>query len=320
MKIVFNTLLILFFLTSFFELNAQSTPSLEFLTIGASAKQLTMGDATTAVPLDGLNALVNPATLSGIEQNVMSANYTVWISGTQIRSFSVVLTEPKQRLSFSFLSNSTGDIEIRNTPGEPISNGSVEYLALTAAYAYSFSPEFSVGISGSYLNEQYIVNYANGYSFGLGFYSSLLSNRVRLGASVNHLGEMQKLNAVQSQLPSQFRIGTDADLLRLTFPGSMDLPLLFSVTADYVKYLHKLNLTQNDSNVIITEQLFTTGVRLLAADMISIQTGYRFLSDEVRKFSFGIGVYHNDFQFDFAFLPLETGFNSAYSIGMRYQF
>lgn len=311
--------LILFFLSNL--ASAQVTPSLEFLTIGAGAKHLTIGDATTAIPIDGLNAMVNPASIAGLTSSSMSANYTVWMAGTQIRSFSAVLTEPKQRLSFSFLSNSTGDIEIRNTPGEPLSTANLEYLALTAAYSYTFVPEISIGVSASYINEQYVTNFANGYSIGLGLFSQLFDGKVRFGAAINHLGEMQKLNERKSQLPAQFRMGTDADIVNLRFPGKMELPLLFSVTLDYVRFLQELDFSPNDMNIIRQNQILTTGIRVLAANMISLQTGYRFLTDESRSaWSFGLGVSEGSFNFDFAFLPFETGFNPGYSIGMRYQF
>lgn len=294
--------------------------SLEFLTIGGNAKQLALSEATTAIPIDGLNALVNPATLSGISQSMMSANYTVWgVEDTEISSFSAVLKEAQQTLSFSLLSNSIGNIEPRTNPGPSASPVTVDYLALTAAYAYDFGL-FSLGTSLSYINEQYVINNANGYSFGLGAYSSLYKNKIRLGASLNHFGEMSKLNAVASKLPTQARIGVDADIFSISVPGDLSFPVLFSTTVDYTRYLEPLDLTQNDANIIKQDQSMFVGLRVFAAELISIQSGYRFLSESNRSWSAGLGVYHGDFKFDFAFIPFESGFNNGYSLGMRYQF
>ena len=316
---IFSILIFLFSLT--YSIHAQQvTPSLEFLTIGTGAKQLGSGEATTAIGIDGLNALVNPASLGAINQSMVSANYTLWIAGTEISSFSAVLLEKNQRLSFSFLSNSTSDIEIRDTPGEALSNANVEYLALTAAYSYTFSPLLTLGISGSYLNEQYIVNYANGYSLGFGMFSSLYDNRVRVGAALNHVGEMQKLNERKSKLPTQARIGVDADVLSLAFPGDRNFPILISITADYIRYLESLDLTVSDDNIVKNDQALLTGIRIMAADLLAFQTSYRFLTQDVQSWSFGLGIYHGDFSVDFAFLPLDIGFNPAYSLGIRYQF
>jgi len=312
---------LLFLFSSTYSSHAQQiTPSLEFLTIGTGAKQLASGEATTAIGIDGLNALVNPASLGAINQSMVSANYTLWIAGTEISSFSAVLLEKNQRLSFSFLSNSTGDIEIRDTPGESLSNANVEYLALTAAYSYTFTPLLTLGISASYLNEQYIVNYANGYSFGFGMFSSLYDNRVRFGAAVNHIGEMQKLNERKSKLPTQARIGIDADVLSLAFPSDRNFPILFSITTDYIRYLESLDLTISDDNIVKNDQALLAGIRVLAADLLAFQTSYRFLTEDIQSWSFGLGIYHGDFSVDFAFLPLDTGFNPAYSLGMRYSF
>ena len=316
---IFSSLLILLVLT-YRTAAQQITPSLEFLTIGTGAKQLSSGEATTAMGIDGLNALVNPASLGAINQSMVSANYTLWIAGTEISSFSAVLLEKNQRLSFSFLSNSTSAIEIRDTPGESLSNANVEYLALTAAYSYAFSPLLTLGLSASYLNEQYIVNYANGYSLGFGMFSSLYDNRVRIGAAVNHIGEMQKLNERKSKLPTQARIGIDADVLSLAFPGDRNFPMLFSITTDFIHYLELLDSTVSDNHIIKNEQALLTGVRILAADLLAFQASYRFLIEGVQSWSFGLGIYQGDFSVDFAFLPFGTGFNPAYSLGMRYSF
>ena len=92
---IFSSLLILLVLT-YRTAAQQITPSLEFLTIGTGAKQLSSGEATTAMGIDGLNALVNPASLGAINQSMVSANYTLWIAGTEISSFSAVLLEKNQ--------------------------------------------------------------------------------------------------------------------------------------------------------------------------------------------------------------------------------
>lgn len=318
--IKFCSIVLLFVVSFETEVFAQITPSLEFLTIGASTKQLALGEATTAIPIDGLNALVNPATISGIPTNMLSANYTVWgVSDTKISSFSTVLKEGKHSLSFSLLSNATGNIETRTTPSTDYSSANVDYMAISTAYAYDFS-YLSLGVSASYVNEQYVINNASGYALGFGAYSSLFNNKIRLGASVNHVGEMSKLNARASKLPSQARAGLDADVFSVSIPGDFSFPVMLSTTVDYTYYLQTLDLSTSDNNQILNKQSLAVGLRLFAADLISVNAGYRFLNKSNRSWSTGIGIYTGDFKFDFAFIPFDTGFNTAYSIGIRYQF
>lgn len=318
--IKFSATLLLLMSSFVIQAFAQTTPSLEFLTIGSSTKQLALGEATTAIPIDGLNALVNPATISGIQTNMFSANYTTWgVLDTKISSFSAVLKEGNHSLSFSLLSNTTDGIAIRSNSAAGYSEGSIDYMAISTAYAYGFK-YISLGVSASYVNEQYVINSASGYALGFGAYSSLFRDRIRLGASVNHVGEMSKLNTRASKLPTQARIGLDADVLSISIPGDYSFPLLVSTTVDYTYFLQTLDLSLSDNNIIQNEQALFVGLRLFAADLISLNGGYRLLSESNRSWSAGIGIYKGDFKFDFAFIPFDTGFNTAYSIGIRYLF
>ncbi len=319
------TLLLLLVLISF-GIKAQNTQSLEFLTIGAGAQQLALGEATTAIPTDGLNMWVNPASLSGVEDKTLSANYVRWFTDSEISSFSVVLKENKHTLGLGILSNSIGSIETRTTPGPATTLANVDYLALGASYAYQL-PYVSLGITASYISEQYVTDNAGGYALGFGLYSSLWNDKIRLGASLNHLGEMDVLLTQRSELPTQIRFGIDADMISFTVPGDWSFPVLLSATADYTQFVEKvdrrldrLDRGLNDLSLVQDSQSFFLGLRAFAGELISLNSGFRFLTESNRSWSVGLGLHQQAFQFDFAYIPFDVGFNNAYAIGMKYRF
>lgn len=317
---------LLLFLLFTFGSKAQNTQSLEFLTIGAGAQQLALGEATTAVPTDGLNMWVNPASLSGVKDKTLSANYVRWFTDSEISSLSVVLKENKHTLGLGILSNSIGSIETRTTPGPAVALANVDYLAIGASYAYQLT-FVSLGITASYISEQYVTDNAGGYAFGFGLYSSLWKNKIRLGASLNHLGEMDVLLTQRSELPTQIRLGIDADVISFTVPGDWSFPVLLSATADFTQFIKKvdrrldrLDRGISDLSLIQDSQSLFFGLRVFAGELISLYSGFRFLTESNRSWSVGLGLHQKAFQFDFAFIPFDVGFNNAYAIGMKYRF
>lgn len=306
--------------------SAQNTQSLEFLTIGSSAEQLALGEATTAIPTDGLNMWVNPATIAGVKYDRISANYVKWYTDSEISTFSVLFKEQKHSLALGVLSNSIGNIEVRSTPTPDPSLANVDYIALGASYAYEL-PWFSLGASASYVSEQYVTNSASGFALGFGVFSSVWKDKIRLGASVNHIGEMDVLYAQSSKLPTQLRAGIDADVASVTVPGDWSFPVMISATVDYTQFLQKvdrhldrLNSTMSDANLVQDSQSLFLGLRIKAAELISLNSGFRFLTESNRSWSAGIGIQQKGFQFDFAYIPFDTGFNNAFAIGLKYDF
>lgn len=299
--------------------------SLSFLTIGGSSNQLSLGEATTAKVTNGMNMWVNPATLGGLEDNVVSADYTLWgISDNQISTFSLVLTEKNQRLGIGFISNTTGDIETRNVPGPALSTANVTFLSIAASYAYSFK-FVHIGAMASYVSEQYISDNAGGYSLGFGFYSPLLNNKLKLGASINHFGEMNAVNTVSSQLPTELRFGLDADLLSFSLAYGDGLSIILNSSIDYVRYIDNFITSSdgspiNDLNRIIEKDALFTSYQIRFGELASLNFGYRFLIESNRNFSFGLGLNYEMINVNFAFVPFSEGFNNGYSIGLSYLF
>jgi hypothetical protein len=148
-----------------------------------------------------------------------------------------------------------------------------------------------------------------------------------LGASLNHLGEMDVLLTQRSQLPTQIRFGIDADMMSFTVPGDWSFPVLISVTADYTQFVEKLDRRLdrldrglNDLSLIQDTQSLFLGFRAFAGELISLNSGFRFLTESNRSWSVGLGLHQKAFQFDFAYIPFDVGFNNAYAIGMKYRF
>jgi hypothetical protein len=296
-------------------LSAQATQSLTFLLNGPSAAHLGMNETTTSTPVNGLDVYVNPGLLTEFDQRLANVNYTLWIGETYVSSASFVYPRERDAFSVAVMSNNTGEIETYDQPGEPSGTFNYDYLAISGAYAYNFN-YFSLGASASYLNEQTINQSASGYGVNVGAYTDFLNQKIRTGVSMNNLGEMNDLFEQPSELPWHIRGGFSADIVSLNAPGFNSLPLKFIVAADVI---HQLDELDDNREVVLSNNSVLTNLTVSLGDVINLSGGYRF-DDSARSWSAGLQVNQRDFTFDFAFIPFESGFSNAYSIGASYGF
>lgn len=295
---------------------AQSTESLTFLTIGGSAQHIALNEGTTAIAINGSDLLVNPSLIQQQQKSIINANYTSWISGT-INSTASFIYKSSEHTAWGWhvISNSTSDIEARDVPGEPSGTFSVDFLSISGAFAKDFGL-FTGGITLNYIFEHYLRNNASGYGINLGVNRRFMSEKISIGASLNNLGKMGKLNQSKSKLPLRLRTGGEMAALSFSTPGYRDIPMVIYIGADITFNL--TNLSVND-DIYQNNQTFIWTIKPVFGDIIVLSTGFRIDKSE-RFFSAGLGIKHNYFQFDFAYQPLTGGYADIYSLGLSYRF
>ena len=315
MKSTFLTVL-LFLMAGQVSLFAQNS-GFELLNISPTPYALSKAEATVSVTDGAASIYSNPALLSMNEFSSIDLGYSAWIAGVNNIFGGVNFKNGKRAIAFSFYTSGANDYEQRNNPGPSNGTFSIGYISIAAAYAYDFN-YFSLGGSFQFLNEQNYTYRANGYAFNLGIASQFLDNRIRAGASVSNLGEMQELVTEATTLPTNFRIGTSADVIRFLPPKNDDLPILVKVFADYVYPLQDTP-GKDFADYTAGDPYFNLGLAFNIAEIIEVSGGFK-PDDEVRPVSFGVELQLSELAFNYALIPFNTGYGTVHSIGLQYKF
>lgn len=321
MKYLFSLILGLIFSL---EASAQTNGGLRFLTIGADPLSLSLSETNTAVLLGAPNIFANPANLSFETNSSLSATHSFWIGDTRNIQAAVNIKKDQRALSFGIYTSLVDDIEARSTPGSSLGSFSWQYYAFAGSVSQRVGP-LSVGITGMYLYEQVELSSASGYAFHVGASTELLDKRIRIGTVAQSIGKMNLLNATRSELPGQFKLGTDVQVIQFSVPGETNIPVLVSLAADLVVPIEWIDQEQfsfeNHTNFFQTESdaWVNLGLRTDISDFLNLRFGYT-TAQTSRPFSTGLGIRRFGVEADIAFIPFNDGFGSAVSFGLRYAF
>lgn len=289
---------------------------LKLLQVKPTASELARAEASVASPNGAASIYSNPALLALNNHSTIDLGYTNWISESNNGFGGINLKKGNRAVAFSFYTSGVSGLEQRDNPGESNGDFSIQYLSISGAYAYDFK-YFTAGIAAHYLNEEVFPFRATGYGVNLGLASSLAQDRIRIGASLLNLGEMEKLNEVATELPSSVNIGLAVDVVEFTHKKNQNLPMLVTVMADYVVPTENSNSSSyTDYNP--DESYFNFGLSLEVAEVVQINTGYK-TGDNTRPISFGVGFITEKVIFNYALIPFNTGFGTVHSIGIQYQ-
>ncbi|MDR9419022.1 PorV/PorQ family protein [Gracilimonas sp.] len=297
-------------------LMAQGT-GFEVLGISPTPYSLSKAEATVSNTDGAASIYSNPALLAYNQTSTIDLGYSFWIAGVNNIFGGVNFKKNRRAVAFSFYSSGSDDYEQRNNPGSSNGNFSIQYVSLSAAYAYDFE-YFALGGAVQYLNENIFTYRANGYAFNIGGATQFLNERVRAGASVTNIGEMQKLNVERTPLPTNLKIGTSADIAEVSASKNNELPVLISVFADFV---HPLEETEDKdfADYSVSDNYFNLGLALTVADALEISGGYK-TQNNARPVSFGASFTTDEISVNYALIPFNTGYGTVHSIGVQYKF
>ncbi|MEX0723946.1 MAG: PorV/PorQ family protein [Gracilimonas sp.] len=289
----------------------------EMLSISPTPYSLSKAEATTSISDGAASIYSNPALLAYNKNSSIDLGYTFWIAEETNIFGGVNFLRDRSALAFSFYTSGSSEYEQYSGPGQSNGTFAIQYLSISAAYAYDFN-YFTLGGAAQYLNEEIFTYKANGYAFNFGIASQLLDERLRLGASFTNLGEMEKLNIEATTLPSTFKTGISADIVEFTAPKNDDLPILISAYADFIHPMAE-NSDRNYADYSSSEKFFNLGLSINIAEVLELSGGYK-TQNNVRPISFGAGFITNELKFNYALIPFNTGYGTVHSIGIQYKF
>ena len=268
---------------------------LSFLRIGVNAHGGSMGDAQVASVSNAFATYWNPAGLAS-ERRSIAGSHRIWVG--DVRAYDIAAQLPAGRNSawgLSLTATDSGDMEARTQPGEPEGMFSAQFINAGVSYARSIRG-LRIGITGRYLRERIFDTNASGYAFDAGIQADLLSRSLNVGASVRNIGRMNELEVERTPLPRLLQGGIALSPLQIV--GYTDnVRLLDLALALETSHLFDDNLTR-----------LHVGVSVKVMELVDLRGGY-VSSDELRDYTFGLGLSFDGIYADYAYVPFEGGFD-----------
>lgn len=277
---------------------AFATPGSTWLELGPGARAAALAETMTASASGATANYWNPAGV-GLGGNSLEAMYAdSWVEGGSIQYVAGAFEIGRVGFGVSAHYVGIGDLDLRDKPSAtPVGSFDARNLALGISLAYDVAWGVRAGAGVRYLNEQIYVYEASGYAFDVGLLrSGLWDNKLDVGVTARHLGDIGTLRRESEELPATFAAGLR---YRPGIYGEFRPALLMDVS----------KVSSYDVNLRFAAEVEMMGYIALRA---GYATGY-----EARGFSAGFGVMYKGIRFDFAYVPYlnDLGTETRYSVG-----
>jgi Uncharacterised protein family (UPF0164) len=272
-----------------------------FLKIGVGARAAGMGGAFTAIADNPSAVYWNSAGLRRIDCPQAEFSHQSWYQDVTIENLQVVF--PRQKISFgaglTYLNY--GDFQAYDVSGNPDGELSMYNLALILSAAADLTDNFSVGLSGKYIEQSFDVVKGHAFAADIGVMAGYKS--IQIGLAAVNLGTKITYIARKEALPSGIRLGLAVrhfdDKALISFEG-------------HAPFAGRLSLHQGIEFKIIDQLSARTG--------LIYQTG-AISGDNALGWNLGVGLNYGKGRFDYSIIPSEGYGTDAihnFSISMRW--
>ena len=269
---------------------------LSFLRIGVNARAGSMGDAQASSVRNAFATYWNPAGLAGGE-NSIAGSHRIWVGDTRVYDVAAQIASRRSSGTWGLALTATdsGDMEARTQPGEADGLFSAQFISAGVSYARVLAG-LRTGITVKYLRERIFDADASGYAVDFGIQIDVLEGRLNFGAALRNFGRMSALETERTPLPRLVQGGIALSPLQIVavFDDTRLLGLMISVEASHLfdEDLTRLHL----------------GCTVTIMNLVDLRGGY-ISRDELRSYTFGLGLFFDRIDVDYAFVPFEDGFD-----------
>ncbi|MCD4813916.1 PorV/PorQ family protein [bacterium] len=284
-KRLFCVAVILIGTASAVQTSERGTTGADFLKIGLGAGAAGMGEAFTAVKGDVNAMFYNPAGLTGLEMNMLSATHLNWIAETQYEA----LAYARPVVGVGTLGTAIYFLHMPEIPSLDVNGNSTGMLqaydlGVQFSYARDISPfvhlaGLSAGASLKIIHRKLADLSASGIALDLGTLYAM-DEQLTFGLSFLNLGYLSSFDAESEQLPMMIRGGVGYEM-RLAGRHAV---------------LGTLDLVQALDNVIHAN----LGLEYSFADIVNLRVGYK-LGYDTEGLQAGAGVQWRTMAIDYAF-------------------
>lgn len=293
--------LVAFLLASFFlggSAVAQNNTGLAFLRIGTSASALSTGSGQVAISADAFSTYWNPAGLGRLATSSAALTHHVWVEDTRIYTLAAAFkTAERTGFGIAVTGVGSGDIPAYTGPGESAGFFDAQFASAGAGVGHAFGP-VSVGVVAKFLSERIFDVSANGYAVDFGVQVHTPNDRIRVGFAAQNFGHMSELNVQASELPRTLRAGVGV------------YPFRILTREDREEFVNTVLIADVSHRLSDDETAIHLGLGVQVLETIMIRGGWQ-SNNDLWNFSLGAGVVFDAIQFDYAYLPFQSGFGRS---------
>lgn len=289
-----------------FDFAKAGSAGLQFLKIGAGARETAMGEAVTG-SVKGANAMFwNVSGIAYAEQTEVSFSYSNWLVDSKHMVASAAVPFGDFVLGFDVISLAINEFE-ETTVTNPDGTGrmvSAGDLLIGVGIARRFTDKLSIGGQVKYVHEKLDDYSFDNVLFDIGTLYYTGWRNLRLAFSLQHFGPDMKLVDQTFRTPLLFRLSATDEIVDL----------------DDVSWTLAAELVHPTDNV----EWVNVGTELKLLDYFFIRSGYRFNVDE-GKMSFGLGfespsLTYAKAKFDYSFVKSEKIFDDIHRFTVGIEF
>ena len=294
-------LLIFILASSYICAQSAGNAGLSFLKFGFGARNIAMGDVGASASNDLSALYYNPSRLALIEKNEVLIMHSSWIQDVNSELFGIKWNMFGLPWAIGLNYTSINDIEIRTRPGEPDSKFNANYFFGSLSTGFYVWDKLSFGTTIRYLYEGLLSDEANGWGFDFGLNYETPFRGLSVSAVIKNIGSMNALRMQETQLPTDFRLGSAYKF------GVESAKLDLVAVAEFQKYLDTDDIHLNLGGDIVYDQII--------ALRVGYQSGY-----EAKSFTAGIGLMWGNLRFDYTYMPFSLDLGNANLFSLQFKF
>ena len=185
------------------------TTAVPFLTMGAGARALAMGEAATATADDATALYWNPATLLRIENQSATFMHAATLENSAYDYAAYGRGNGQSAWGVGLQYFSAGDVDKTDNAGNNTGSLKPSDIALTGGYARAVNG-YGLGVSAKYVQSKLVDTAKTLAADGGVITPAFWGDRLRFGGSVANLGGKIKYDQESSPLPMTLRGGLEA--------------------------------------------------------------------------------------------------------------
>ena len=192
----------------------------QFLKIPVGARAAGMGGAYVAMADEASSVFWNAAGIARIDptKSQLSLNHATWPAELSFDQIGYVFHMKKIPGAFAVHARALTmqPMEV-TTAFQPFGTGQTFDAGMLAAgitYARSFTDKFSAGVTGSMVHTGLADLTQQTFSMDLGTLYDVGAAGMKIGMAIQNIGSTEKFIEREARIPSIFRVGTSADLMK----------------------------------------------------------------------------------------------------------
>ena len=314
LKIILSVIMLLFTAQINFAQVKLAQSGMKFLSVGADARAVGLGEAITSIEGNSSSIFYNPSSMARQTDLLdITFNNTQWFADINYLNAAITYAPDKGLYGVFGLSVASVDYgefnrTIIGSDGGALDIGtySPTAMAIGVSYARALSDKFSVGgnvryvyqdygdghvVGGDYDNPQTTNIDINVFSFDFGVLYKTGYKSLNFGMSIRNFSQEIKFVEESFQLPLNFKIGLSMNLLDIIDVNPADHVFLFAVDAEHPRD---------------NEEMLHFGGEYTFMEILSLRVGYVTPETSLAGINYGVGL-------KYGLSGINIGFDYAYT-------